>query len=324
MSLPTPHDHTIDLQLAPPDLRPWREGGSGVDHVHVRASGRPGPTVMLQALTHGNELCGAIALDWLLRQDVRPLHGRLVLAFANMAAFNRFDARSPFESRCVDEDLNRVWEDAVLHGPGDTLELRRARELRPFIDSADVLLDLHSMQEAGAPPLAICGMTDKSLSLARALGQPETLLVDTGHAGGLRLIDRGGFADPASPRQALLIECGAHWEAVSAEMAIDVSLRFLRHLGMVDAAWADAHLRCPLPPRQRLLRVGEGIAARSQAFQFLMPTHHLMVIPRAGTLLAEDQGHRFVTPHDDCVLVMPSHRAGQAGQTMVRLGRYEA
>ncbi len=323
MSPSMPDTPTPPLALSPPDLRPWRDGGSGVDHVHVRDSGRPGPTVMLQALTHGNELCGAIALDWLLRQQVRPLRGRLVLAFANMAAFERFDPNSPYASRCVDEDLNRVWDDAVLHGPRDSVELRRARALRPFIDAADVLLDLHSMQEAGAPPLAICGMTDKSLPLARALGQPATMLVDTGHAAGLRLIDRGGFADSASPRQALLIECGAHWEAISAELAIDVSLRFLRHLGVVDADWAESHLRCPLPERQRLLRVGEGIAARSQAFRFVMPTHHLMVIPRAGTLLAEDDGHRFFTPHDDCVLVMPSRRAGEAGQTMVRLGRYE-
>jgi hypothetical protein len=28
--------------------------------------------VLVQALTHGNEICGAIALDWLLRQAWRP------------------------------------------------------------------------------------------------------------------------------------------------------------------------------------------------------------------------------------------------------------
>lgn len=320
-SLPRPVDP--DVQLAPPDIARWRDGGSGVDHVHVFDSGRPGPTALLQALTHGNELCGAIALDWLLDQGVRPLHGRLVLVFANVAAFSRFDPRDPYSSRCVDEDMNRVWAEDVLRGPRESRELLRARELAPFIDRADALLDLHSMQEPGAPALTICGMTDKSVPLARALGQPETLLVDTGHAAGLRLIDRGGFADPASPRQAVLVECGAHWERASAEMAIDVSLRFLRHLGLVDAAWADARLRVAPPARQRLVRVEEGVTALTPDFRFVMPTHHLKVIPRAGTLLAEDAGRHWVTPHDDCVLIMPSRRAGQAGQTMVRLGRYE-
>lgn len=318
-----PSEDAPTLALAPPDLRPWRDGGTGVDYVHLRDSGVPGPTVMLQALTHGNELCGAIALDGLLRHDVRPLRGRLVLAFANMEAFHRFDATQPFASRYVDEDLNRVWDDAVLFSPRESVELRRARELRPFIDSADQLLDLHSMQEPGAPALTICGMTDKSVPLARALGQPATLLVDTGHAAGLRLIDRGGFADPSSPRQAVLVECGAHWEALSADMALDVCLRFLSHLGMVDANWAAAHLPCPLPQRQRLVRVDQGLTARSAAFRFTLPVHHLMEIPRAGTLLAEDAGHRWHTPHDNCVMIMPMLRPGRAGQTMVRLGVYE-
>jgi predicted deacylase len=44
---------------------------------------------MVQALTHGNELCGAIALDFLLSQGLRPLAGILTLAFENVAAFER-------------------------------------------------------------------------------------------------------------------------------------------------------------------------------------------------------------------------------------------
>jgi predicted deacylase len=311
------------VALLPPDLRRWRDGGTGVDHVHLRDSGQPGPTVMLQALTHGNELCGALALDWLLRHDVRPLRGRLVMAFANVQAFQQFDAAQPFVSRYVDEDMNRIWDDSVLLGPRTSVELRRARELRPFIDGADLLLDLHSMQEPGAPALTICGMTDKSVPLARALGQPATLLVDTGHAAGLRLIDRGGFADPLSPRQAVLVECGAHWETTSADMALDVCLRFLRHAGLVEGSWATQHLRCAPPQRQRLVRVGQGITARTAAFRFTQPVHHLLEIPRAGTLLAEDDGQQWRTPHDDCVLIMPMMRPGRGGQTMVRLGRYE-
>ena len=54
------------IELQAPDIDRWKDGGSGVDWVHVFESGRPGPRVMVQALTHGNEICGAIALDWLL------------------------------------------------------------------------------------------------------------------------------------------------------------------------------------------------------------------------------------------------------------------
>ena len=83
------------IELAPPDIAPYRQGNTGVDYVHVLDSGRPGPNVMLQALTHGNEFCGAIALDYLFREKLRPMAGRLTLAFANVAAFARFDFGDP-------------------------------------------------------------------------------------------------------------------------------------------------------------------------------------------------------------------------------------
>src|SRR5206468_4242156 len=124
-------------QLQAPDIGRWRNGGTGVDWVHVFDSHQPGPRVMVQALTHGNEICGAIALDWLLDQRFRPQRGSLTLAFANVAAFARFDPADPFSSRLVDEDYNRVWSDAALFGPGDTVELRRARQLLPYVDAAE-------------------------------------------------------------------------------------------------------------------------------------------------------------------------------------------
>ena len=53
------------IEIQPPDIAPYRAGNTGVDYVHVLDSGRPGPTAMVQALTHGNEMCGAIAFDFL-------------------------------------------------------------------------------------------------------------------------------------------------------------------------------------------------------------------------------------------------------------------
>lgn len=318
-----PANTTPAIELSPPDIRPYREGrGSGVEHVHVFDSGRAGPTVMVQALTHGNELCGAIALDWLLRQGPAPRTGRLILSFANVAAYERFDPADPNASRCVDEDLNRVWSDDQLFGARDSLELRRARQLRPFIDAADFLFDIHSMQDA-CRPLMVCGLLDKGAAFARALGMPGDLLIDTGHPSGLRMRDRGGFGDPASPKNALLIECGQHWERRSAEVAIDGLVRFLRLTGIVDAAWAAARLRLPLPERQQLIRVDEAVTARSADFHFLFPLRGLDVIPEAGTAFAQDGETVFRTTHADTVMVMPSLKHGKPGNTMVRLGRFE-
>jgi predicted deacylase len=307
--------------LEPPDIAPYRRGNARVDYVHVFDSGRRGPNVMIQALTHGNEFCGAIALDALLKENVRPRSGRLTLAFANVAAYERFDFDNPDRTRYIDEDYNRVWGDDVLFGSRDSAELRRARELRPFVDAADLLLDLHSMHEP-CRPIMVCGKSEKSLALARRIGVPADLLLDTGHPAGLRMIERGAFSDPASPKAAVLIECGQHWETSSAEVAIDIALRFLKIAGVVDDAWADARLHLAPPEPQRVIRVSEAVVAKSMEFCFARPYRGLEVLPVKGTLVARDGDIEWHTPYDNCVMVMPSMIHLKPGTTMVRLGRY--
>ena len=319
-------DH-LPVELTPPDIAPYRHGSAGVDYVHVLDSGRPGRNVMVQALTHGNEFCGAIALDWLLREGVRPARGRLTLAFANVEAYARFDFDDPDASRYVDEDYNRVWADEALFGRRDSLELRRARQLQPFVDAADDLLDLHSMHDP-CRPIMVCGRVDKNAAFARAIGVPADLLLDTGHPAGLRMIERGGFGDPASDKRAVLIECGQHWEKPAAEVAIDTVLRFLRTTGVVDEAWVTPRLRLTPPAGQRLVRVTEAVVARSMQFRFLVPIEGLGIVAQAGTPIAEDtdpaSGEKFVwrAPYDRTVLVMPSLKHLRPGNTQVRLGRF--
>jgi predicted deacylase len=322
MNTITPPEATPTLELTAPDIAPHRQGNAGVDFVHVFDSRRPGPKVLVQALTHGNEICGAIALDWLMRQGYAPAIGRLTLVFANVAAYARFDPADPYASRCVDEDFNRVWADSELFGPRDSVELRRARELQPFIDDTELLLDIHSMS-GPCRPLMVCGTVDKNAAYARQLGVPADLLIDTGHPAGLRMIERGGFGDPASAQRALLIECGQHWERAAAEVAIDTLVRFLGLTGLADAAWVQTQARLPLPSEQRLVRVTEAVVARSSDFRFLVPAVGFGVVPQAGTPIAQDGDRSYIAPYDNTVLVMPGVKNLKPGGTAVRLGRFE-
>lgn len=308
------------VELTAPDISPYRQGNAGIDYVTSFDSGRPGPHVLVCALTHGNELCGAIALDFLFRQGVRPKAGRLTLAFNNVAAYQRFDAARPSASRFVDEDFNRVWDAGTLDGPRDSVELRRARELRALVGGADLLFDIHSMQHK-TPPLMICGMTRKSRELALALGAPAWLVCDAGHAAGRRMRDHGGFADEASPKNALLVECGQHWEAASARVAIDTTLRFLLHYGVVSQEFAAPHLDATATKQaQKVVEVTEAVTIATDAFRFVRPWLGMEVLPEAGTLLGHDGANEVRTPYDRCVLIMPSLRL-RKGQTAVRLGR---
>ena len=107
-------DVTFSVDIEAPDITPYREGNTGIDFVTTLDSGRSGAHVMLSAVVHGNELCGAIALDYLMQRDVRPVEGKLTLAFMNVAAFETFDPANPTLSRYVDEDFNRLWTPAGI------------------------------------------------------------------------------------------------------------------------------------------------------------------------------------------------------------------
>jgi hypothetical protein len=309
------------IELQAPDIEPYRHSGSGTEFVHVLDSGVPGPQVMVMALTHGNEICGAIALDRLLRARVRPTRGRLVLAFANVEAFDRFDPVNPYASRFIDEDFNRVWTTAVLDGSRDSVELRRARALRPFVESSDYLLDIHSMLEP-SPPVMICGPLEKGIRFAFDVAVPPNIVSDTGHANGTRMRDFGGFGDPASQKNALLVECGQHWEHASERVAWQTLWRFLRALDIVDRAEADKQID-PDAAAPRLIRVTDAVIANSPAFRFARSFTGLEIVPHRGDVIAWDGDQAVRAPYDNCVLVMPVPNNVKTGLTAVRLGRVE-
>jgi predicted deacylase len=308
------------IEVKFPNIDSHAQGNSGIAYAWTFTSKRSGPHVLLQALTHGNEVCGAIALDWALREGVRPTRGTLSLVFANVAAYRRFDPADPFASRCIDEDFNRLWSADVLDGPRNSAELARARKLRPLYDRTEYLLDLHSMSEP-CPPLSMAGLRRKGLALARALGVPEHVVIDGGHAAGRRLRDYAFFDDESDPRAALLVECGQHWEAAAPVIAIQSVLRFLKHFDMVEQHLVDAFLAAEAAPAQKLIEVTTTVTIASDRFAFVFPVQGLQTIPAVGTTYAMDGDTPVRTPHDNCVLIMPTRRP-KRGETAVRLGRY--
>ncbi len=318
---------TLKVELSAPDISAYRQSNVGIDYVTRMDSGKPGPHVIVQALTHGNELSGAITLDYLFKQKFQPVCGVVSFIFANVAAYALWDPQNPDGNRYVEEDFNRVWSDEVLNGPRDSIELRRARELVAYIDTADFLLDLHSMSAPSAP-LMVCGVRpkggQKSVNLSAKIGLPEWLMMDTGHANGLRMIERAAFGDPHKHNTAILLEAGQHWEKACEQIARETTLKFLKVTGVADAQWVDA--RCSLPPvEQQVVQVTEGYAAKSLDFEWLDIYNGLEVIEQAGKALAEDAGHTVRSPYDNAVLVMPTRSKRFAvGNTMVRFGRIES
>jgi hypothetical protein len=311
------------FELERPDLSRWRTGNTGTPGVWRFTAPRPGPRIAVTALLHGNELCGAWAVAGLLeclhRDGVALQCGELTVALCNLQAFDRFDAAQPDASRFVEEDMNRVWSLDRL-ADGATRERRRAAELLPWLAEADVLLDLHSMHEPG-PPLLLTGPHASHISLVRELALGGHVVVDAGHADGVRLRDHGRFGDPASKARALLIECGWHGDPASRRVAEDATWRLMLHSELLSARQLPVGWQLAGPPARWKLDVTGAVVARSMGFRFVREFEALECIPLKGTPIAEDRGEVVTTPYDDCVLVMPSLRQLREGVTVVRLAR---
>jgi predicted deacylase len=297
-----------------PDLAPWIAGNTGTAGVWRFEAPQPGRDVLVTALIHGNELCGAWAALTALEAGLRPRRGALTFAFCNLAAFP--------QQRAVEQDLNRVWGGLVWRNDPKSGEQRRALELLPFAERADWLLDLHSMHHPG-PPLVLTGLQERNVALAAQIGVPALVVADAGHAEGLRLRDHGRFGrheDDGS--RSLLVECGVHNDAAARTVAIDVTARFLVAAGSLDAGDVPAAWLQPLPPAQQFVEVTEAVTALpGEPPSFAGAWHTGQRIGKAGTLLGWNGGRPFRTPYDGCTLIMPSLRHAKAGGTIVRLAR---
>ncbi|HEX2940417.1 MAG TPA: succinylglutamate desuccinylase/aspartoacylase family protein [Rhodopila sp.] len=304
------------VRLTVPDISPWLRGNTGVAGFTTRDSGRPGPHVALLSLMHGNEIAGAIVIDAMLRSGMMPAVGKLSLGFGNIAAFQRFDPQRPTATRFLDEDMNRVWDEAILNGPRHSVEIDRAREIRAFIDTVDIVLDLHSMLWP-SEPLILSGGPAKGRDLAVAIGSPSLVVADHGHVNGRRLIDYVRFSNPDTPYAACLVEAGQHWQpATVASMRASVA-GLLAHLGMSPPLPAAAR-REPV----RVATVTTAVTAVTPNFAFVQAYRGGDIVPRRNTLIAMDGETEIRTPHDNCLLVMPSLRPSR-GHTAVRLARFE-
>ncbi len=302
------------FEVLPRDLSAYRQGNVGIDYVHRFASGKPGPHVLINALTHGNEICGMVAATHLLDAGVRPLIGTLTISFANVAAYESFDASRPYESRQLVHNLNRIWSAAELDGTADSPELQRARVLRPVVAAADHILDIHSTSQ-DVQPFWVYPAYPRNAKVALAVGRPPVhLVMPSGLGSGTPLIQHGRHGQADGDGVALVVECGQHFRQSAADMATAVTLDFLAHFGLI-APVADQ----PAPAAQRRYELLETCMVRTTDFRFTRPLQGFEVFGK-GDLIATDGPHEIRALCDDCTILMPT-REPIVGREAVYLTR---
>jgi predicted deacylase len=264
-----PDDAPPRVDVLPPDISNYYGNTDNIPYVTTLDSGRPGPDAMVNAVTHGNEICGAIALDFLLSSGYVPTKGKLTCAFVNHVAYTNWNnPERPSSTRFVDEDMNRIWTPEHLDDRADeTVELARARELRPFFDRVDHLLDIHSMGNnytTQRKPIALCRGDLKQRQFCAKVGVPQHVGCGEPDVVG-QIIDYTPFReDPA--KVAYLVECGSHYLADTAAVAKESLLHYLRALDMIDPAFYHVHAQTTTPPEQVFLEITDGPTVQTDHF----------------------------------------------------------
>ena len=314
------YTNEFPVELGNPDISAYKKTNTGVDYIITLDSGISGPHVFISSIVHGNEPCGALALDWFLKNDYRPLEGKLTLGFMNTEAYLAFDPINPNRTRWVEEDFNRLWAEGVLEDPKRkrTSEFLRANEVKNIISKTDYLLDIHSMQKP-CVPLMMAGMLSKGVDLACEVGIKMPIISDSGHNEGMRMRDYLGFSKNESHRNALLVECGQHWAKSSEIVAIETMIRFLRTTSIMDKNFADDFLykNKPINFGNDVLKVGKIITIKSENFTFDQDWQGFEKLKK-GTLIGRDNQEDVYAPFEETILIMPSKRLFP-GKTAVRL-----
>ncbi len=302
------------FEVLPRDLSAYRQGNVGIDYVHRFESGKPGPHVLINALTHGNEICGMVAATHLLDTGVRPLIGTLTISFANVAAYESFDQSRPFESRQLVHNLNRVWSAGELDGSAASPELDRARALRPVVSAADHILDIHSTSQ-DVQPFWVYPAYARNAEVAQAIGRPPVhLVMPSGLGSGTPLIQHGRHGQADGTGVGLVVECGQHFLQSAADVATAVALDFLAHFGLITTPENR-----PVPGAQHRYELLETCMVRTPQFCFTRPLEGFEVFAQ-GELIATDGPHEIRALCDDCTVMMPT-RAPIVGREAVYLTR---
>ena len=301
------------IEVMPRDLSAYRQGNVGVDYVHRFESGVAGPHVLINALTHGNEFCGMVAACHLLDTGVRPVRGTLTVSFANVAAYETFDPARPFDSRQITHNFNRIWSEEWLDGPQDSVELRRARAMRAVVAEADHILDIHSTSQ-DVVPFWVYPDFARNARAASALAAPAVhLVMPQGLGSGTPVIQHGQHGLASSQAGAALVaECGQHFKQSTADLAVEVSLDFLGHFGLIERVVRPAQA----PRRFELLRT--HVVAHAD-FRFTRPVVGFETFAQ-GELIAMDGDQPILAPCDDCTLFMPTREpiVGREGVYLTR------
>ncbi|MEK6848662.1 MAG: succinylglutamate desuccinylase/aspartoacylase family protein [Nanoarchaeota archaeon] len=113
-----------------------------------KISTRPGNTLVVLSGIHGNEICGVKAFDDMI-SNLTIESGKVYFIYANLKAIKQ-------NKRFIDYNLNRLFRRTIPKEAFESLEVKTAKEIVPYLKKADAMLDIHASFTPNSFPFVIC------------------------------------------------------------------------------------------------------------------------------------------------------------------------
>lgn len=178
-----------------------------------------GKTAVILAGVHGNELSGVSAFDELI-PSLEIKSGKVIFIYANLEAIKQ-------DKRFVEFNLNRCFFPVQPKEISGTLEGKTAKEIMPYLDNADFLLDLHASNSPNSMPFVISD--ENSIELARFLPCEVISL-------GWDRFEKGSteFFMHLNKKKGICFEAGYINDTKSIEISKKAIIGFLAGLGFIE------------------------------------------------------------------------------------------
>ncbi len=168
---------------------------------------------------HGNEICGVKAADLLL-PTLKIKFGKVIFIYANLEAIEQ-------NKRFVEQNLNRCFFNQQSFNIEKSLEGRTAKEIIPYLDEADALLDIHASLTKDSIPFVICD--ESNIETAKIFGASKVVCnIDLFHPGStdnyMNLQNKPGFC----------FECGYANDSKTQTVAEEAIINFLTYYGCIE------------------------------------------------------------------------------------------
>jgi succinylglutamate desuccinylase len=245
-----------------------------------------GPTSIILAGTHGDEVCGVQIFEKILPL-LKIEKGRVLFGFGNPLAIEKGE-------RFVEANLNRMFKEKSLLSEKEksSYEYRRAQFLKKYLDQADALLDVHASFVAESEAFIICER--HSLKIANYLPFDTVLSgLDELQPGGTDYYMNkiGGFG--------ICVECGFLGDPFSAQRAEKSIFSFLI---------ARGHIGGVLDPcaKSRILKAYKLYFTKTNKFRLAKPFKDFETIA-AGRVIGAD-GEEEIRAQKDSIILFARDR----------------